>query len=261
MIHLVLVILTGFTITLLWSSNLLIPFKLLSVLVHEIWHGLVALCGGALLEQIHIDLSESGETIVSNLFSAPWLLLTVSAGYLGSTLTGSYLLYSGLAGFHERLTLGLFSCILAYTGYLFTSWGSLAFLVSIGWAGAFALGFLGGRLCSRYILLVLGTLFVWYSLYDLLDFINKDAYRTDAGILAVHMLEGNWPLIPTKDLGNLISYISLTWSILALGIVALFLYLALKATKLAPIKISSNSPASETELPTAKATSANDIRV
>ena len=237
MLRVFFILFVGLSATLLWNTGLLLPFKLLIVLIHEIWHGFVAMLGGAHLEHIHIDLKEGGETVVSQLHSDSFLLLTISAGYLGSALTGGLLIHRGLvAASGERVTLILLGACLGYMSYLFTSAGSLAFYVGLLWSLALFLGALGGQLAARCFLLLLGTLFVWYALYDLLDF-TLDGQESDAAILAIHMIREDWWLAFSTEPAKLSMYISVVWSLLVLGIIAFFLFPILKTLQAAHLPI------------------------
>ena len=113
-------VITGLLATLLWNYSFLYPLKLLIVLVHEMWHGMAALVAGANLDEIVINLHESGETRVSGLYSQSGFILSVSAGYIGSTLTGALLVNRGLMGSLERVTLLTLAFILSYMSILFT---------------------------------------------------------------------------------------------------------------------------------------------
>lgn len=217
---------TGILATLLWDTGLLLPVKLLIVLVHEIWHGLAALASGAFVGQLNVRFDEAGETVVTGLFSKPGFLLTVSAGYPGTALTGALLLHQGLAGRSERVTLFGFSAVLLYMSYLFTESGSPAFWTGMGWAIGLALLGLMGRLSARITLLVFGTLFLWYCVYDLLDF-ARDVNRTDAGILARWLIEQDWPVARGMAVESLALAISSLWSFLTLAILAAVLGKAL----------------------------------
>lgn len=217
-----LVVGTGLLATLFWQHEWLLPVKLLSVLIHESWHGITALLSGALLDRIQIDFSESGETLVSGLRFAPGFVLSVSAGYPGSALTGAILLARGLVGRWERVTLGAFSASLLYMSYLFTEPGSLAFYTGFGWAVGLGLLGLLGRVSARLALLVFGTILVWYAFFDLFDF-ARDVRRTDAGILAAYALANDWPF--TRDLSPvaLANSISILWSLTMIVLTALIL--------------------------------------
>lgn len=230
------VLFIGLFATLVWNTIILLPFKLLMVLTHEICHGIAALLGGAHLEQIHINLSESGETLISQLNSDSALLLTVSAGYLGSAFTGGVLIQRGLVASGERITLIIFATILAYFSYLFCDPGSLAYIVGLTSSLAmFVIGF-AHTITSRYALLLLGTLFAWYSLFDLLDF-TLENQQTDAAILATQMLSNNWQIASSYSHEELTLYISMIWSGIIIATLTIFFYpflRTLQARYLAP---------------------------
>lgn len=211
---------TGIAITIFWDW--ILPVKLLVVLVHEIWHGAAALLSGAVLDQIDVNLAESGETLVSGLYSTPGFVFSVSAGYFGTALVGALLLARGLVGQWERAALFGFAALLLYMSYLFTNVGSLAFYAGIGWAvGLMLLGLLG-RLSARLVLLVLGTIFLWYCFYDLFDF-TRDVQRTDAGILARYIHSREWPGFDSFSPASLASGISIVWCGLIFAILAVVL--------------------------------------
>jgi hypothetical protein len=73
---------------LLWTTPLLLPFRLFVTMVHEVSHALVGVATGGQVLGISISLDGSGVTFVrgGNQF------LTASAGYVGSSLFGAGLL-------------------------------------------------------------------------------------------------------------------------------------------------------------------------
>ncbi|MCR9143757.1 MAG: M50 family metallopeptidase [bacterium] len=211
---------TGIAITLFWEW--ILPVKLLVVLVHEIWHGAAALLSGAVLDQIDVDLAESGETLVSGLYSTSGFVFSVSAGYLGTALVGALLLARGLAGEWERVTVFVFAGLLLYMSYLFANVGSIAFYAGIGWGVGWILLGLLGQLSARLTLLVFGTIFLWYCFYDLFDF-TRDIGRTDAGILARYIQAQAWPGVGDWSMTALASTVSLVWCAGIFGILAIVL--------------------------------------
>jgi hypothetical protein len=208
---------TGIAISLFWEW--ILPVKLLVVLVHEMWHGVAALLSGAVLDQIDVNLAESGETLVSGLYSMPGFLFSVSAGYVGTALVGALLLARGLAGQWERVCLLIFAGLLMYMSYLFSSAGSVAFYAGLGWSVGLVLLGLLGRLSARLTLLVFGTIFLWYCFYDLFDF-TRDIHRTDAGILARYIQARRWPLPGQWGDGELAAAISVIWCLAMFAILA-----------------------------------------
>ncbi|MCB1323790.1 MAG: M50 family metallopeptidase [Spirochaetales bacterium] len=211
---------TGLAATLLWQFPIILPLKLLVVLVHETWHGFAALSSGALLSQMDITLDEWGETMVTGLTSTTGFVWTVSAGYLGSALTGAVLLNRGLAGRNVRLTLIAFSMLLGYMTYLFTAPGSTAFFTGLGWAAVLLLVCGGGEMIGEVCLVALGTLFAWYCVFDLFDF-TRDVLQTDAGILARYIVASEWPVLGAWPVGTLAVLASIFWVAVMLTVLGL----------------------------------------
>lgn len=199
-----------------WDSLLIKPARLLVVLVHEMWHGLSAMAGGVRLDTIRIHADESGETLVTGHLQFLAFLLSVSAGYIGTAWTGAMLLRSGLQRSWERTTLGIFTLLLFYMSYLFTDPGSTAYLTGLLTSLlALVLLFLG-RDASGKGLVVLGSLFVFYSLFDLYDFQRPQA--TDAAILARYLESRG-----LQSADAWIGPISVAWTICIVLVVALTL--------------------------------------
>ncbi|MBI3395462.1 MAG: M50 family metallopeptidase [Spirochaetia bacterium] len=211
-------VLVGLVATIFWDTSFLYPAKVLVVLVHEMFHGVAALATGADLKRIVLSAGESGSTSVHGLRSGWPFVVSVSAGYLGSTFAGAVLLNRGFSGSLERVTLGAFSLMLWYMSFLFTETGTLAFWTGMGWALASLAAVLLGRRVSRVTLIALGTLFLWYCLYDLFDF-SRDLSRSDAGILAEHFRRLGW----VGQGESAASFIAGSWIIAMVGILAAFL--------------------------------------
>ncbi len=210
-----------------WDSLLIKPARLLVVLVHEMWHGLSAMAGGVRLDTIRIHADESGETLVTGHLSFLAFLISVSAGYIGTAWTGAMLLRSGLRRSWERTTLAVFSLLLFYMSYLFTEPGSTAYLTGL-LASLLSLVLLFlGREASGKGIVVLGSLFVFYSLFDLYDF--QKPQMTDVAILATHLEKRGWL---TAD--DWMTPIAITWTICIAGIVLLSLRSALQGSEPAP---------------------------
>lgn len=170
-------------LTVLWDSQMILPFKLLVVLLHEMWHGLASLVFGARVERIILHPGETGETLVTGLRGGWGVAMSVSAGYLGSALTGAVLLRRGLLESFERTALLVFAGLTLYMTSLYCAPGSLAFTTGIGWSLGLLFACALGERYARMAILIVGTMFLWYSFFDLFDF-TRDVKRTDAGILA-----------------------------------------------------------------------------
>src|ERR1051326_4329094 len=76
-----------------YSDYLLYPLRLFITFIHESGHALAAIISGGSVESLHVDPSGSGGTWTRVL---PILaLLTLSAGYLGTTIFGALMLQVG----------------------------------------------------------------------------------------------------------------------------------------------------------------------
>lgn len=219
---------TALFATIFWESPLLIPFKYLTVLLHELWHGLVALISGADIETIHLSVGETGKTFVTGLKSTTGFIFSVSAGYVGTAMTGALLLRKGMKGNSERLTVFVFSIMLLYMSQLFTDYGKMAFFVGSGWAVFLFVSIFAGKTVSRYILITLGTLFIWYSLYDMFDFTGMELKQSDAWILSNFFQKKGWPGFQGEaNVLEMAKWISVIWSVFMIGGTFLILWSAL----------------------------------
>lgn len=209
-----------------WDHHWMGYLKDLVVLVHEICHATVALFTGGQVKGIALHGDEGGETIaIPSNFRASFMLV-VSAGYIGSSIVGGFLLKMGFQRIHPRQTIVLFGILLITVSILFSQIGDLAYSTGIFW-GVFLviLGFLG-EIPSVISLVFLGTSISLYSIYDLSDFADR-VTETDAGILAVWMCglspedleEGTLPGY-VVFLGYLIATL---WSTLSLSVLYYFL--------------------------------------
>jgi len=87
-------------VLLLWWTPLLLPFRLFVTMVHELSHALVAILTGGQVLGIAIRLDGSGVTYARG----GNLVLTASAGYVGSSVFGAVLLLVARER-HRRLLL------------------------------------------------------------------------------------------------------------------------------------------------------------
>ena len=224
---------TALFATVFWESPFLIPFKYLTVLLHELWHGLVALLSGADIETINLSVGETGKTFVTGLKSTTGFIFSVSAGYVGTAMTGALLLRKGMKGNSERLTVFILSIMLLYMSQLFTDYGKMAFFVGSGWAVFLFISFFAGKTVSRYILITLGTLFIWYSLYDMFDFTGMELKQSDAWILSTFLKKKGWPGFQREaNVMEMAKLISIIWSTFMICGTILILWSALHPASL-----------------------------
>jgi hypothetical protein len=200
---------TAVLLTVFWDTSFIIPFKYLVVLVHEMFHGLSSMAFGARIQQILIHTGESGETLVTGLRGATAVTISVSAGYIGSALAGAILLRRGLFETFERTTLAIFGGVVLYMTLLFTHGGSLAFTTGLGWSLCLLFCAALGSQYARNALIIVGTMFLWYSFFDLFDF-TRDVKQTDAGILARYARS---QLHIESSVGTLSTSVSIAWAL------------------------------------------------
>jgi len=216
-----------------WDLPVMYPVKLLVVLVHEIWHGLMAMSFGGTIENINLGAEENGETIIYGLKTSQGFIASVSAGYLGSAFTGCIMLNRGLKGSMERFTLFVFTILLGYMTFLFTESGSIAFYTGAGWALLLFIVSGAGNMISRYAIIALGTIFVWYSIYDTFDF-TGNIQNTDASFLANYLIQNNFPVFSGINPVTGTNIVSIFWTICT-GLLMYFLLYSRLKTAGAPV--------------------------
>ncbi|WP_309889252.1 M50 family metallopeptidase [Archangium sp.] len=102
-----------------WDSPALWPLKLLVVMMHESGHALATLLTGGAVDRITLAANESGSCL-SRLPSGMMAQVAVySAGYLGSALTGAFLLLATFRFRLRRVVLGAACVWLAGMGVLY----------------------------------------------------------------------------------------------------------------------------------------------
>lgn len=186
--------LLAFLLLFFWNSPIMLPFKVFVVYLHEISHAIAAVVTGGEIQSIAISWNESGYMKSrGGIF-----FITAIAGYLGSMIWGSAMLYSAMQGKYLR-PVSFFTgvVILAFT-FMPQTW-ELAneavnrIAIGIFWGVLFLAS---ATIYSRFnhsLLFFSGGLTTLYSLYDLDDFFSGNLMNTDAGILARHYF-GNTPL-------------------------------------------------------------------
>jgi len=111
---LVMILSSMVVIFLLWRQKVCLPFKLLTVFMHELGHALMALCCCAKVKSLTVEENESGLTRYE--YSRECVKYWVSpAGYIGSSLIGAALLIS------SAILLGALICLGVLAGIVFIS--------------------------------------------------------------------------------------------------------------------------------------------
>jgi len=160
----------------LWSSPLIQPVKLMVVLFHEMSHGLMAIATGGKVIAIEITANEGGACETEGGSAA----MIVSAGYLGSMLFGSLVLYLSRARHFVPIVYGILTLLLvaAIATVLRDSYSRT---FASCFAGVFiVLGFIMPAGIGAFGLRALGTFACVYSIFDIYwDILAK---RTDGPV-------------------------------------------------------------------------------
>ena len=215
--------------TIFWDQSFFLPVKYLCVLLHEFCHGIFSLLSGGFIQEVHIDSNEGGETIVDNLHNSFLVLFIISSGYLGSAFVGAIFIRRGLAKTYHKITVLFIAIIFIFMTKVFTKNYDLAFKVGMGWGIAFFFVGVMGKSFAKYFLLTIGTVLIWYAFFDLLDFTDLNG-QTDALILSNYIKKENWIYFSNMQTKELVSLISIFWSILVVLIVLKILYPAFNNT-------------------------------
>jgi hypothetical protein len=210
----------GVALTLLWSTPVVWPLKILVVFFHELSHGLAAIATGGAIVRIEVVAAEGGLCVTrgGNGF------LTLSAGYLGSLAWGAAALVVAARTRSGRPLLVVLGAVVAVATFLW-----VRPLLSFGFgfhalAGALLLA--GGvwlpEAACEWVLRIFGLASCLYVVPDIWsDTIARSGQVSDARLLA----EATG--IPTVLWGGL-------WIILALVVIAITLRAAARPAPAEP---------------------------
>ena len=177
-----------------WESAFLVPFKVFVVFLHEISHAMGAILTGGSVNEISISWNESGITRTTG----GYFLAIASAGYIGSIIWGSLLLYASLQNKMPRTISSLTGIVILYFILIyFESFEISIFFLGLFWGVLFLLSCFFFAKINRILLFFMGGLTSLYAVYDLGDFFRGDVLKTDAGIIAKHYLGDSASVLPT----------------------------------------------------------------
>ncbi len=203
-----------------WDTTAIYPLKLLVVLIHESGHAVAAKLAGGTVESITIDSLQGG--LCQFRYEPTFFntVLTSSAGYLGSAISGALLLVATLRYRAGRWVLafmsaGLVFVLVFWARSLFTFGVTLAMAAALGLAARF-LPKDGSQLLATF-LAVFNSL---YALFDLRDDLWSAERRagTDAAILAkaTHIPSIVWAVL---------------WTLVAVALLAFALWVSARGKK------------------------------
>ena len=194
----------------LWDTVAIKPFRVFVVMVHEVCHAAAALITDGEVLEIRTAWEESGHTLTrGGIFP-----VISSAGYLGSALLGSLLIYTGSAPQAQRLALLLIGALTMGMTMWYTPVGEMDFFLGIFGGLVFVAMALKSQRAGAAGAIWLGVMLCLYSLDDFRTDLWLYPELTDAGILANY-----WGL-------PMLAYpIAFSWAALALAI----MYRSMKA--------------------------------
>jgi len=203
-----------------WDTRAIYPLKLLAVLIHESGHAIAAKLVGGTVESITIDSLQGG--LCTFRYEPSFLhdVITSSAGYLGSAVSGALLLVAALRFNAGRLVLALLSAALVFV-LVFWARSAFTFAAALGMAAVLGLAakYLPSEL-SQLMAIFLAVFNSLYALFDLRDDLWSAERRagTDAAMLAkaTHIPSIVWAVL---------------WTLVAVALLGLALWYSARAKK------------------------------
>jgi hypothetical protein len=167
----------------LWNTSLVYPLKILVVFFHEISHGVAAVLTGGSIGHIQVNANESGECRASGI-----RFVTLSAGYLGSMLTGSTLIVLASRTRLDRAICGALGAFLLLMTLLYVDRTDDGFGWGFGLATGTALLIAAWKLPDAFADVALKTIGLTSCMYAILDIksdvIDRRGIGSDADMLA-----------------------------------------------------------------------------
>lgn len=160
-----------------WDSPLVYPIKILTVFFHELSHGLAAVATGGRMHSIELTADQGGLCWTAGGIS--WIIL--SAGYLGSLLWGSGLLWlAAKTRWDREIVQGLGLLLIGVTAVYVRTWFGLAFGLGFGLALLALARHFGEVVCDQFLRYV-GLTSSFYVILDIKsDLIDRSIPQSDA---------------------------------------------------------------------------------
>ncbi|KAI8805047.1 peptidase M50B-like-domain-containing protein [Cladochytrium replicatum] len=170
-------------IAIIWAipfvNYILLPFKIVTVALHEFGHAIAGVCTGAKIEGIEVEPNEGGVTRMRG--GNPYC--TLPAGYISSAIWGAAMIF---CGFNLTAT-KVISCILGVAMFL-TLWWARSWLtrfITILPAIPVVLLWYFKEDYLRYFVLFMGVMSAMYALWDIIDdLIRRKVNESDASQFA-----------------------------------------------------------------------------
>lgn len=190
-----------------WDTALIKPFRFFVVLIHEVNHATAALLTGGEVVEIRTHWNESGHTLARGGIYP----LISAAGYVGSALMGSLLIYTGLYPQAQRFALCLIGAVCMGMTMLYTPLNGVDFFLGIGGSFALCAMAIKSQRMARVGSVWMGVMLCLYSLYEFRTDLWLYPELTDAGLLSAY-----WGLDPMQ-VPYLAYLIALSWVLVSLS--------------------------------------------
>jgi len=180
----------SFAILILWNvrylKELLLPFKIVTVALHEFGHASVGICTGtpihsflfikgAKIESIEVNPDEGGLTKLRG--GNPYL--TLPAGYLSSSFYGALMLFAGFNILASKIVTVLLGVSLLVVLFYAKNW--LTRFITVAFGVALGLLWWLQEVGLRYVVLFMGVMSSLYSVWDIVeDLIRRRVNESDA---------------------------------------------------------------------------------
>ncbi|KAF3760929.1 hypothetical protein M406DRAFT_282802 [Cryphonectria parasitica EP155] len=193
---------------------LLKPFKLQAVAFHELGHAIACKLTCGRVHHITLDINEGGATQMSGGLGA----VTYPAGYLGSSLVGSLMIFCGfdiVASKVASLVIGVLFLLLLWWGGE-KRWIAPA-IILFNTGLLVACWFIADSEALRFYVLFVGTLTATYSVWDIFDdCIRRDVEGSDSHQMARNARESGLCMCFCVSNGRVLGII---WWFISLGLI------------------------------------------
>ncbi len=159
----------------LWWTPLLFPFRIFTTSVHEGSHAVSALLTGNGVRGIELYWNGGGVTFITGVNTTFEAIIVYSAGYLGSTIFGGFLLLLAKNSATRRRTLWGITIGLAIISLLYIRDLQSILLVVIVGGLAGLVAWRGPNLLVQFTIYVLALLNCLYSLMDIFWLVTANA--------------------------------------------------------------------------------------
>ncbi len=115
---------------------LALPLIYLNTHLHELCHAAAAVATGGDVGTIRVNADGSGLTNISG----GWMVIVASAGYIGSTIIGGFLVWWAKDEKTARQSLGLLAAIMAFSMLVWVRGDTVGVVSGIAWIAVLGLG-------------------------------------------------------------------------------------------------------------------------